>query len=136
MLLFCNQPFAILSGIFFFLAQAILLTTTKDDSHDRCRLGRLALRLSQAEFASIAGVSRWVYGGFERRTGRLSYEEQKLVAAVLMTTLGGNVRSYFPSFVPKCESDEELLINRHGNNPPAERAPSDPAGNRDHKHES
>jgi transcriptional regulator with XRE-family HTH domain len=129
-----NLSGTLLPGIIFFLVATILSTTTQNDSADICRLARLALRLSQAKFAALVGISRWVYGAFERGTGQLSYDEQKLVATVLMAKLSGNIRRYFPAFVPKYESDRDLLVcasvPNYTDNLRPESAPSETAGNR------
>lgn len=69
------------------------------EARERVRLARLALHLSQADLAKRVGMSRWVFGSFERGDGKLSYGETKAIGMFLAEQLGRTIRDFFPGFI-------------------------------------
>ena len=67
----------------------------------RVRIGRVAIGLTQKEFAKRCGLRPWLISVIERGEHPITHDLMRTIGEVLAKETGGRIVDFFPFFIPK-----------------------------------
>ena len=67
----------------------------------RVRIGRVAIGLTQRQFAQLCGLRPWLISVIERGEHPITHDLMRTIGEVLAKETGRSIVDFFPSFIPK-----------------------------------